>query len=232
VRVFVSYSFRESNQWVEDYVIPLLECFGHVPVTGRLLDTGGLDEEVKSKILECRRVLCFVTRARERNGEPGVYDPPDWVRDEMAMARGAERQTLEFRENGVSYGGAAGYHAYVPFDSAELPKLLLELSRRLSEWPVGPLQLRLTVPEGMREEVQQAANAKTLRACCMAIDETGHERSKEELTVRVRDGQLIVPFWIKPDPNLSIDIEVTLGVKRLACRGISPAVCIAKLEPT
>ena len=46
----------------------------------------------------------------------------------------------------------------------------------------------------------------------------------------MRDGQLVVPFWIKPDPNMSIEIEVTLGARRLASRGISPAVREARLS--
>lgn len=233
MKIFVSYSFRAENQWVETYVIPLIACFGHEAVTGRVLDAGSLDDEVRKKIRQCRRVVCFVTRAKPNYDQTGAiesYAPPDWVRDELMLARGADRDAIEFRETGVSYGGASPFRAYVEFDRDQLPKLLLDLAVRLAEWPVGPLQLRLSVPDQFRAEVAQAANASTLRARCVALDETGTERSAEDLKVHVRDGQLLVPFWVKADPNLSIEIEITLGARRLVCRGISPAVRDALLS--
>jgi hypothetical protein len=233
MKIFVSYSFRDENSWVEDLVIPLIACFGHEPVTGRMLDAGPLDEEVKQRIRQCKRVLCFVTRARPRRDAQGAitdYEPPEWVRDELFMARGADRDALEFREEGVSYGGAAALRAYATFDRDKLPELLLDLAKRLAEWPVGPLQLRLSVPTELRNEVEAAALARTLRARCIAIDDEGTERSSEELEVRVRDGQLIVLFWIKPDPNLSIDIDVALGPRVLTCQGVSPIVRDASLR--
>jgi hypothetical protein len=233
MKIFVSYSFRDENRWVEDFVVPLIACFGHVPVTGRILDAGPLDEEVKQKIRQCKRVLCFVTRARPRRDAAGVitdYEPPDWVRDEMFLARGAERDALEFRERGVSYGGAAALRPYVDFDRGDLPRLLLDLAKRLAEWPVGPLQLRLSVPAELRGEVEAAALARTLRAKCVAIDDEGVERSSQDLDVRVRDGQLIVLFWIKADPNLSIDIDVAIGPRVLTCQGVSPIVRDAPLH--
>jgi len=233
MKIFVSYSFRPENEWVREYVIPLVECFGHEPVTGRVLDAGPLDKEVRTRIAQCRRVLCFVTRAEPRRDEKGSivsYAPPQWVHDELMIARGADRDAIEFRETGVDYGGAASFHAYVPFDRENLPKLLLDLAARVAEWPVGPLQLRLAAPEQFKDDVEAAANANKLKARCSAFDETGSPRSVEELKVHVRDGQLVVPFWIKPDPNLSIEIEVTLGARTLACRGISPAVREARLR--
>src|SRR5262245_51048381 len=101
MKIFVSYSFRAENAWVTDYVLPLLTHFGHEPVTGRVLDAGPLDDDVKRKIRQCRRMLCFVTRARPRydpgGAVPTSYEPPDWVRDELMLARGAEKLVTEFR---------------------------------------------------------------------------------------------------------------------------------------
>src|SRR3954471_23986281 len=147
MKVFVSYSFRPENAWVTDYVIPLIGHFGHEVVTGQILDAGALDDEVKKKIRQSRRVICFVTRAAPRY-DPGAttptsYDPPDWVRDELMIARGADRLVNEYRESLVVYGGAAPFHAYRPFDRARIPELLVDLAAVVSSWPVGPLQLRL-----------------------------------------------------------------------------------------
>jgi hypothetical protein len=199
-----------------------------------VLDGHGLEEEVKKKIRQCQRVLCFATRAKPNRDEKGNvvdYQPPDWVRDELMMSRGGELIAIEFREKDVSYGGASVLRPYVVFDREQLPQLLLDIAQRVSEWPVGPLQLKLSVPEGLRAEVEQAANARTLRARCVALDLFGTAGRTDDLEVYVRDGQLIVPFWIKPDPDISIEIELNVGARRLAARGISPAVREARLTP-
>ncbi len=233
MKIFVSFSFRPENDFVEERIIPLIECFGHEPVTGRILDSGPLDEEVRNKIRQCRRVLCFATRARERYDQEGrivSYEPPDWVRDELMMARGAGRNAIEFRESGVGYGGAAPGRPYVDFDRADIADLLVKIAERISKWPVGPLQLKLAVPEEFSEQVKAATNAARLTARCSALDWTGTETHTEELKVHLQDGRLIVPFWIKPDPNITIEIEIDVGAQRLACRGISPTIRVASLD--
>jgi hypothetical protein len=57
MKIFFSYSFRPENSWVKEFVIPLIAKFGHEPVTGELLDEGGIDDEVKKKIRQSRRVI-------------------------------------------------------------------------------------------------------------------------------------------------------------------------------
>lgn len=233
MKIFVSYSFRPENQWIETHVIPLIRCFGHESVTGQILDAGTVTQEVLDLIKTCRRVICFVTRAKPRFDSRGAvigYDPPDWVRDELIMARGTEREAIEFRELGVEYGGAAEFHAWHAFDRDSLADLMVRLAEVLNKWPVGPLLLRLAVPDALRGELDLAAIAGTLKARCRAFDESGMQVRAEDLQVRVRDDQLTVPFWIKTDPNLSIEIEVDLGARHLACRGISPVVRYARLQ--
>ncbi len=233
MKIFLSYSFRPENFWIEKYVIPLVESFGHTAVTGRIIDGTPIPDEVKRLLKGCRRVLCFVTRGRPRRDASGAvesFEPPGWVHDELMMARGRDLVAVEFREDGVSYDGAAGFSAWHGFKPTELPDLLVHLAKLLKDWPVGPLHLRLTVPVAFSTDVENAANAGLLRARCRARDETGDPVSEEELPVHVLDGRLTVPFWIKPNPGLSIEIEITLGTRRLACRGISPAVREAKLQ--
>lgn len=234
MKIFVSYSYRDENAWVERYAIPLISCFGHEPKTGRILDAGAIPEEVKRQIRGCRRVICFVTRAAPLFGPGGEitgYTPPDWVRDELILARGASVDAVEFREQGVTYGGVASFTAWHAFDRTDMPALLMRLAEVLKEWPVGPLLLRLSVPDALRTEIEQAVRAGTLRARCTALDREGSEVSSEDLDIRMRDEKLVVPFWIKPDPDMSIDIAIAIGSRRLVCKGISPAVCVASLDP-
>ena len=233
MKIFVSYSFRPENDWVEKYVIPLVESFGHKAVTGQILEGAAIPDEVKQRIRGCRRVLCFTTRSTPRynaQGQVESYEPPDWVRDELMLARGRDKVAVEFREDRVVYGGAASFVAWHAFKREELPELLVRLACLLSAWPVGPLQLRLNVPPAFALEVENAANARQLKARCLALDEAGDLVGEEELPVHVHEGRLTVPFWIKPDPGLSIEIEISIGNKRLACRGISPAVREARLQ--
>lgn len=233
MKVFVSYSFRPENAWVSDYIVPLVGHFGHDPVTGQLLDSGPLDEEVKRKMRQCRRVISFVTRAQPRYDPgattPSSYEPPDWVRDEIMMARGDDRLVTEYRESLVTYGGVAPFHAYRTFDRTRIPELLVDIAAVVSSWPVGPIQLRLSFPEAIRQEVTDAANAGTLEALCTALED-GQEVGSETLKVHLFDGKLIALFWIKPKPTYSIDIVVRFGARNLAGRGISPVVREASLS--
>ena len=66
------------------------------------------------------------------------YEPPDWVRDELMMARGAGREAIEFRESGVDYEGAAPLRPYVEFEN-HIAELLVKIAERISKRPVGPL---------------------------------------------------------------------------------------------
>jgi hypothetical protein len=233
MKIFVSYSFRDETRWVDDYVLPLIRCFGHVPETGRILDGNAIPDEVRQRIKGCKRVLCFVTRAGEictpDGSQTGYYNPPDWVRDELMLSRGAEKVAIEFREKGVTYGGAAPFSAWHPFDRTELPALLLRLAEILKEWPVGPLQLRLSVPAVLAADFDTGVNKGTLRAKCIARYSEDDEVSAD-LPVRKLDNQYVISFWIKPDPNLAIEIEIDFGSGKLVCRGILPATCIATLS--
>jgi hypothetical protein len=232
VKIFVSYSFRNENEWVTDFVIPLLEHFGHTPVTGRMLDAGPLDEEVKRKIRQCRRTICFVTRAAPRyppgSTTPSSYEPPDWVRDELIMGR-TDGLVTEFRESQVEYGGAASFRSYSSFERENLPKLLLDVAATIADWPIGPIQLRLSFPDALRPQIAAAANAGTLRARCSALED-GEEVRSEEVPIHLRDDQLIALFWVKPRDNYSIDVVVQFGAQSLARRGISPIVREAALS--
>lgn len=231
MRIFVSYSFKPENSWIQQLVVPLIRCFGHEPVTGLTLDAGTLDEEVKRKMRSSKRVICFTTRAAPRYDENGAitgYDAPQWVEDELMLAHGMDRPVIEFRESNVIRAGASNLHPYTAFERNRLATLLLDLAERVKEWPIGPLNLRLEVPDAIRAAVEQAANAGSLMAR-ITVDEDGQAAS-EELKVRVQNSQLVIPFWLKPNPNQSIDIEIVFGAQTLVRRGISPSVRDARLE--
>jgi hypothetical protein len=234
MRIFVSYSFRPENKWVDDYVIPLIRCFGHEPVTGDILEDRAIPDEVRDKIKGTKRVLCFMTRADPIYGQNGAisgYAPPDWVRDELMLGRGAEKVAIEFREEGVIFGGAAHFSASHAFDRDKLPALLLRLAKLLKDWPVGPLVLRLTVPQALQDKFSAGVAAGTLQAKCTARDSGDDVVFSEVVPVRNRNDQFVIPILIKPDPNLAIEIEIAFGLRsKLVSTGISPAVCIAPLR--
>jgi hypothetical protein len=232
VKVFVSYSFRQENGWIKDYVIPLIRCFGHEAVTGDVLGGAPLPDEVHKLIRTCRRAMCFMTQHQKVTASDGsiTYAPPDWVRDEMTVARTTGLETIEFRERLVTYEGAASFVAFNEFDRQELPKLLLRVAEHLKRWPVGPLQLRLRVQPELLSEFSQGVVSGGFEAICAARDGSGTVVYSEKLPVRIWDGQFVVPFWIKPDPDVVIDLEIKYGPRKLVCQGVSPTICIADLR--
>jgi hypothetical protein len=214
---------------------PLIRCFGHEPITGRMPDGGAIPDEIRRLIKSTRRVLCFVTRDKPNRAEGRSvtsYAPPDWVRDELMMSRGADKTAIEFREKDVEYGGAAPFSVYHAFDRAELPALLLELAEVLKEWPVGPLTLRLTVPQALQDDFGAGVDAGTLQARWTARDGDDNVVFSEVALVRRRQlDQFVIPILIKPDPNLAIEVDIAFGPRnRLVCTGISPTVCMAPLR--
>jgi hypothetical protein len=234
MKIFVSYSFRPETKWVEDYVVPLIRCFGHEAVTGKILDGGTIPDEIRRLIKTTQRVLCFTTRAEPIYDEKGTllgHAPPDWVRDELMISRGNDTTAIEFREAGVRYKGAAPFSAWHDFDTKDLPALLLRLAGLLKEWPVGPLQLRIRVPEKIENQFDLRVKAGNLRAKCTAWDLNGNIIFSEEQPVRIRLDQFMVLFWVKPDPNMEIEIEIPYDRQRLVCTGLSPAICVAQLTP-
>ncbi len=48
--------------------------------------------------------------------------------------------------------------------------------------------------------------------------------------MRKLGNQYVISFFIKPDPNLAIEIDIEFGPRRLVCKGILPATCTAILS--
>jgi hypothetical protein len=213
-------------------VVPLIACFGHQPVTGRILQGRSIPDEVKALIRRSNRVFCFVTRASEIYTETGAvrgYLPPGWVRDELMLARGANKEAIEFRETGVIYDGAAPFMAWHEFDRDRLPDLMLRLAQVLKDLPVGPLILRLRVPAALEPEFDRDVQADRLVAECRARENDGAILVTDRIPVRKVADRYVIAFWIKPDPDVSIEVDINYAGRQLVCRGVSPAICIADL---
>jgi hypothetical protein len=234
MKIFVSYSFRPENSWVEEYVIPLIRCFGHDVLTGQILGGGPLPDEVQKRIKASRAMFCFVTRGEPRNVQDGKtlsWHPPDWVRDELIIGRARGTETIEFREDGVDYGGAAPFAAWHGFSRDALPHLLLRLAELLKDWPVLPLQLHLAIPPDLQPAIATAIKNDTLLVKCETLDSFEVDTSVENLKVRAVEGKFIIPFWVKPRPSLAVTVEIKSGPHRLVSEGVSPAVCTIPLSP-
>jgi hypothetical protein len=233
MQIFVSYSFKPENDWVTRYVIPLISCFGHEPRTGRILEGAqSVPDEVRNIISRCKRVICFATRAGRARTANGItmYPPPRWVLDENMMAFGRRQSVAMFIERDVDYGGAGAFLAWHQFSRDALPDLLIHLAELLKEWPVGPLQLRLNIPSEVKAEFDRIILQPGLKARCRAIDTDGNVILEEENQIRPVQDYFVIPFWIKTDPNIVIDIEIQVGHRQLISRGLSPSVCKVPLQ--
>lgn len=66
MRVFVGYGYNQRDQWVDDYVLPLLVAFGCEVVHGKAVYGGALPDEVIMAIRTSDAAIGFTTR-REFN---------------------------------------------------------------------------------------------------------------------------------------------------------------------
>ncbi len=147
------------------------------------------------------------------------------------IARARDREAVEFRESGVEYAGAAGFSAWREFDRDKLPAALLRLAEVVSQWPVAPLTLRLSLPAALHAEFEAAFDAGLVEVECVAEDAEGNEVLREPAPkVRALDGDFLVNVWLKADPNLAVSLKIRADARRLVAKGVSPSVCTVPLR--
>lgn len=106
MRIFAGYGYNDRDQWVEQYVFPLLAALECEVIHGRVAYGGALPDEVMKLIRSADAMLGFTTR-RESLGND-QYRTHDWVVQELLTAHSHEPRVpwVEIREEGViSPGG-------------------------------------------------------------------------------------------------------------------------------
>lgn len=134
VRIFVGYHYGPSDVWVENYVYRLIEAFGDRVENGKhLYLASNLSQGIIDKIHACDALIGIASRRNlQANGQ---YTTHPWVRDELAVARGASKLFLQLREVGLdSHLGILEGAQYIEFDPSDLKECLVRLTEAIGQW--------------------------------------------------------------------------------------------------
>jgi len=118
------------------------------------------------------RVLCFTTRGAARFGRGAIvgYEPPDWVRDELVLARGNAREAYRIsRERSCCTGGTSPFYAWHEFDRSHLADLLVDLAKVLASGQWGPSSFVSPFRLPCRGTSKEPLTAHTLTATLPAL---------------------------------------------------------------
>jgi hypothetical protein len=134
MRIFISYSFRPRDRWIEELVFPLVTAFEATPVHGKDIQGEKLTDEVKARIERCDALMAFVTR-RGDQAIDGKYPSHRWVTDELAFAIGADKAVVEIREGDIDpQDGIGGDRVRINYDETNRVDLVLQLTNTLARW--------------------------------------------------------------------------------------------------
>jgi len=137
VRIFVGYHYNRRDEWVEQYVFPLVQAFGDEVVTGKHV-VGPLGEAIMKKISDCEAMIGVASRRNRLSNDPSrddVFDTHVWVQQELHEARTKDKLWIQLRETKIDpqFGTLTGTR-YIDYDIGGLPQCLVDLARVLGEW--------------------------------------------------------------------------------------------------
>lgn len=128
MKVFVGYGYNDQDNWVKQYVIPLIETLGCIVVTGEEMQGEQLSDGVIERILDSDACIGFLTKRGKTKNEDGRYPTHRWVIEELATALVNGKPIFEIRENGIdTQKGIA--RSRKRFEYKDISEVLLEIAK-------------------------------------------------------------------------------------------------------
>jgi len=152
MKIFVGYGYNQRDQWVEEFVFPIIEAFSDEVITGEELQGERITDAVQQKIRQSDALIGFATRRGKPDGE-GKWRTHRWVTDEIATALAADKPVIEVREAGVDdQGGILGDRQRIKYSKKERDKCLVEIVKTIGKLHRGSkVRLKLLPEEYVRE---------------------------------------------------------------------------------
>lgn len=133
MKLFVGYGYNDRDQWIEEWVFPLIRSFDFEIESGKGLEGQDLRDEVRSRIEKSRAVIGFTTRRVQQ--VDNNWSTHRWVIDELTHARAHKVRHMEVRESGVDpQEGMRGGLGRLDFDFERKEALLVKLAAVLQRW--------------------------------------------------------------------------------------------------
>jgi hypothetical protein len=152
MRVFLGYSYRERDNWIEAQVYPILRCLDFVVVDGKDMAGEVLQPEVKARIDQSDVAIGFLT-IREGQGA-AEFNSHIWVRDELVYANSQRKPILVVQEEGARVPeGLLGNRQYIPLRQNDRLACVVELVTALGRRNIR--RLRLEPEDDLRKSLRE-----------------------------------------------------------------------------
>jgi hypothetical protein len=205
MKVFVAYGFRDSDRWVRDHVIPLIQAFGTDVVTGDKLGGQQITVAVQERIRGCDGLIGFLT-ARDAAGT--ADETHAWVLQELAVAVTANLKVLEVRQAGLTnQGGLLMDREHLIYEPADEAGCLVSIAGVLGVWSQGLTMRVLLLPEDIVQTIAPLISSPTFR-CTYRISADGSPGPYRPAVLLRRPGGLqLTARGIPPTALISVRVE-------------------------
>jgi len=155
MKIFIAYGYTSQNQWIKDWIYPLVESFGAEVVHGEEVQGENISTAVIDKIKRSDGLIGFLTQVNQVVGQ-NHWTTRNWVLQELASARTAGRLFLEVRDREVdpNRGMLADTQPVYFSENEPKEKLLLELASVLCRWNKRLRKQRVClIPENLARQI-------------------------------------------------------------------------------
>jgi len=213
MKLFVGYGYNERDQWVEDWVFPLIRSFDFEVESGKGLEGLDLRDEVKRRIEKSRAAIGFATRRHEK--VDGFWTTHRWVVNELTHADSRGLRSVEVRESGVEdQAGTRDGLGRVEFDFARKEALLVQLAAILQRWRRELQSVRVyLLPATLQSKINRIYRSPEFKCIYRSMIEAEESEPVEAKVIPDKGG-----FYIKlrdVPVNSSVQIEITHDGKTL-----------------
>jgi hypothetical protein len=211
MRVFLSYQYREREQWITSLVVPMLQCLGVTIVHGQDLAGGPLNEEIKGRIQSADALIAFLTR-RDRAPD-GRWSASRFVSQEMTTAIAFEKALIPVLEDGVEEPQAFQRdYPFLVYREDRRAEFLVSLVERVRHWVAGEIKIRL-LPDDLYDDLRTELESHSAR-CSYEIEHEGQIERQGSARIFFEGGGLFTKLVGFP-PGRSVRVRVQ-GARNVA----------------
>lgn len=172
MKIFVAFGYNERDQWIPDFVFPIIKAFGDEVVSGEDIQGEQITDAVIREIRQSDALMAFATK-RDKITEDR-WTTHRWVTDELSQALGFKLPVAEIRERGVDeQGGIAGDRQRIIYTENERDKCLVEIVKTIGNWHLSnTIELKL-MPDECIQAVRPLLKNPNLRCTYKILSRNG-----------------------------------------------------------
>ena len=229
-KVFLSFSFRKEDRELSAAVRSTIESHDLHVVTGEDLGGGGLNDEIKNRIVSCDALVSLFTQS-EKIPDSDEYRPSTFVRDEFFFAMD-KINCIAIIESKVRTDGMveAQKKEHIQLDSNLPFDNFAKLSRTIALWKrrTGRIvQVQLDLPQDQVDVILQQNDP----TCQVRLIEGRKRKDWLDAPIIPENfgGCSTYVEGIKSDTLFEIQTKINGSTWKSRCSGMTPLVKLVKL---